>query len=192
MSNPLTDIQEGEPTRVVAGDTWVWKRTDLASDYPLASYTLTYALRREGDGTVKTITAAEASDTYTVTVPATDSNGYAAGVWKWQAYMTRTSDSARVTLDSGTLVVEANGATAADPRTHARKVLDALEARIEGRVTKDVNNYSIGNRSIALMSMEELMAARSKYRREVARENINERARKGLATGRTEVVRFRD
>ena len=49
MSNPLTDMPEGEPKRVVAGDTWTWKRSDLASDYPPASYGLTYALRREGD-----------------------------------------------------------------------------------------------------------------------------------------------
>ena len=31
-----------EPETLVVGDRWVWKRPDLVSDYPTASYALTY------------------------------------------------------------------------------------------------------------------------------------------------------
>ena len=39
-----------EPSTLVAGDRWAWKRTDLGSDYPPASYTLAYEARLEGTG----------------------------------------------------------------------------------------------------------------------------------------------
>lgn len=191
MSNPLTDIAEGEPARVVAGDTWTWMRSDLAADYPTAAWALTYSLRREGDGTVKTITATESGTVYTALVTHTDSANYAAGTWHWQAHMTRASDSARVRVDYGVLVVEANGATAADPRSHAVRTLAAIESLIEGRATKDVNSYSIAGRSLTKMSPDELIQWRDYYRREVAREQRAELARQGKATGRTSVVRFR-
>lgn len=193
MGNPLTDIAEGEPARVVAGDTWMWQRSDLAADYPPAEWTLTYALLREGDATTtKTITASESGDTYGITVAHGTTAAYAAGTWHWQAYMTRTSDSARVTLDKGLLIVEANAATAADPRSHARRMLDAIEALLENRATKDVNSYSIAGRSLTKMSPQELMQWRDTYRREVNSEIASERARKGLADGSTYAVRFRN
>lgn len=191
MSNPLTDIREGEPTRLVAGDTWTWMRSDLAADYPVADWSLAYKMRREGDGTVKTIAATGSGTVYTAATTHTDSSAYTAGTWHWDAYMTRTSDSARVRVATGVLTVEANASSASDPRSHAAKVLSSIEALIEGRATKDVNSYSVAGRSLSKMTPQELMQWRDYYRREVNKEQRLEAQRNGRATGRTTVVRFR-
>ena len=37
-----------EPEVLTIGDRWVWKRTDLGTDYPPSSYAFTYNARLEG------------------------------------------------------------------------------------------------------------------------------------------------
>jgi hypothetical protein len=193
MRNPLIDMPSGEPSEVVAGDTWAWKRADLAADFPPASYTLSYALKREGaTGASTMITAAESGDEYQVTVAAATTATYAAGVWRWEAYATRQSDGARVRVGYGQLIVKPNLAAATtDPRGHAQRMLDAIEALLEGRATKDVNSMSIKDRSLTKMTVQELRDWRDYYRAEVNRQKIAERKRLGKSTGRTMAVRFR-
>ena len=49
-----------EPEVLTIGDRWVWKRTDLGSDYPPSSYALTYKARQQSSGSVSfAITAPE-------------------------------------------------------------------------------------------------------------------------------------
>jgi hypothetical protein len=50
-----------EPTELVAGDMWRWKRSDLNTDYPNSAYTLKYALRLQGAGTTEIEITASAS-----------------------------------------------------------------------------------------------------------------------------------
>ena len=104
--------------------------------------------------------------------------------------MLRTSDSARVAISSGTFTVKPDPATAGDVRSHAVKVLAALEALIEGRATADVSSYSIAGRSLTKLSVDELTKWRAYYRREVRRERDAANAAAGRATGRTQVVSF--
>jgi len=193
MTNPLIDKPEGEPTRLVAGDTWTWKRSDLSDSYPPASYTLSYAFKRDGAAEAPTlITAAETGTIYEVTVPPATTAALAPGAWRWDAYMTRSSDSARVRVGSGSIDVLPNyAASASDTRSHARKMLAAIEALLEGRSVADVASYSIKDRSLTKLTPAELTQWRDYYRREVQREDQAERARQGKATGRTVAVSFR-
>lgn len=62
-----------------------------------------------------------------------------------------------------------------DLRTHARKVLDAIEAVIENRATVDQSSYSIAGRSLTRMPIEELMKFRNIYRAQVAKDEGRER-----------------
>jgi hypothetical protein len=175
----------------VAGDTWVWQRSDLAADFPCATYTLSYSLQREGDVGAPTIVAATgAGNIYQVTVDASTSSNKAAGTWRWTAYMVRAADNARVAVATGTFVVKANPAASFDARSHAVKVLGAIESLIEGRSVSDVNSYSIAGRSLTKLTVNELMSWRAHYRREVKRERNAANAASGKPTGRTQVVRF--
>jgi hypothetical protein len=194
MSNAFdsANYPETEPATIIAGDRIAWKRTDLGGDYPPASYALSYKARLNGAGSTSiSISASESGSEYIVEVGASTSASWTPGTYTWQAYITRSSDSERITVDSGTFQVLANRATAtSDPRSHARIVLDAVEAVIEGRASKDQQSYSIGGRSLARMPITDLLLLRNQYKIEVNREKAAERIANGLDAGNTIRVRF--
>ena len=119
-----------EPEVLTIGDRWVWKRTDVGTDYPPSSYALSYQARLQGAGsTVISITASESDDDYLVEVASASAASYTAGTYSWSAYITRSSDSQRIQIDAGDFVIKTNLATStADPRTHSEKMLDYLES----------------------------------------------------------------
>ena len=166
MSNAFDAVNypTSEPDELIAGDRWAWKRSDL-TDYPVADYALTYSARLEDSGATEIgITASESGSDYVVEVAAATTAAYTVGVYHWQAYITRTSDSERVTVDSGTFEVIADRDNATtDPRSHIKIVLDAIQAVIEGRATKDQESYSIQGRSLSRTSIEDLLMLRDRY-----------------------------
>ena len=183
-----------EPNELVVGDYWAWKRDDLATDYPTNTYSLTYEFHEDsgGGGNHKfTITAVEANDTYYVEVPTTTTDDYSNGDYIWSAYITRTSDSARIQIDEGRTTILHNLAnTNADLRSHAKKVLDAIEAVIEGRATIDQSSFSLGGRSLSRMSVDELMTFRDRYRAEYLKEVKLARIKNKQGSGNTIKVSF--
>lgn len=176
-----------EPEQLVAGDRWAWKRIDLAVDYPPAEYTLKYAARREGtDATEIEIMATGSGSEYVVEVASAQTEDKAPGRYRWQAYITRTSDSQRVTVGTGIFEVIANRDTATtDPRSHARKCLESIEAALEAFAKDAVQSYTIttgnGSRTVTKRDTAELLKLRNHYRSEVAREERIEKLRAGLA-----------
>ena len=192
MTNLLTDIAETEPASFVAGDTVIWKRTDLHDDYPVASYALSYTARLEGSGSTNfSATASEDSTGYTVTLAAATTAGFTTGVYRWQAYITRASDSARVTVDDGRFEVLANRSTStADPRSHAKIMLDKIESILQGRADADVATYTINGRSLTKLTIEELMMWRDRYRAEYRAEQRAEKIANGDGVASKIVVRF--
>ncbi len=175
----------------VAGDTWDWS---LAVDgYPATDgWTLKYYLTPRIAGTQIVLTAATASDGlgYRVQVSPATSAGYAPGMYEWRARVEKAG--AEVTVAQFSLVIQAKvaGLTASDNRSHARKVLDAIEALIETKGTADVIEYSIGSRSIKKMTTAELLPWRDKYRWEVADERARDRIADNLGNPRLAGVRF--
>lgn len=187
-----TNAPTTEPERLIAGDLWQWKRTDLGADYDNASYTLKYSARLENSGSTEIqITATADSSDYLVSVAAATTADYTVGDYHWQAYITRNSDSERLTIDRGTFEVFANrDAATTDPRTHAKIMIDKIESLLEGRADADVASYSIAGRSLTKLTVEELADWRTRYRIEYLREVRAERARNGVGTGSTVHVRF--
>ncbi len=181
-----------EPDELTIGDRWAWKRGDLAADYAVASYSLKYSLRLLGTtATEIEITAAETGGEYVVEVPSATTAAYTAGTYAWQAYITRTSDSERVLVGTGTMKVVANRDIATtDPRTHARKVLDAIEAVLESRATKDQEEYAIAGRSLRRTPIEDLLVLRDRYRADVRAEERAEKIKNGMQGGGRILVRM--
>jgi hypothetical protein len=186
-----TNYPTTEPSDIIAGDRIAWKRSDLDSDYPIASYSLKYSARLENAGSTEIeITATESGSDYIVEVGQATTAAYTAGVYHWQAYIIRTSDSERITVDSGTWEVKANrDAATTDPRNHVKKVLDSIEATIEGRASKDQESYSIAGRSLGRTPIADLILLRDKYRTEYVREQRAERVANGL--GHSGIIKTR-
>ncbi len=55
-----------------------------------------------------------------------------------------------------------------DNRSHVKKTLDALEAMIEGKATKDQQSMSIAGRALARYEIPDLLAWRDRYKAELA------------------------
>jgi hypothetical protein len=169
------------PSSLIAGDTWEWTR-DL-SDYPAGTWTLTYYFTKDG----KQFNAVASADglTHAVSVPAATTATYQAGRYKWQA---RVSDGADAyTVEGGWVEVSANPATStADPRTWARRTLEAVECFLEGNASTAQSSMAIQGRSISRWPLPDLMQLRDKLRQEVRTEEQGSAA--GL--GRNIKVRF--
>ncbi len=183
---------ETEPAKIIAGDRLIFKRSDLNNDYSNASYTLKYSARLEGTGSTEIeITASASGSDYLVEVASATTASYTVGTYRWQAYITRNSDSQRLTIDQGTWEVIANrDAATTDPRTHAAIMVDKIESILEGRADSDVSSYSIQGRSLTKLGIEELMAWRDRYKAELLLEKRKERALNGRGTGAKVLVRF--
>ena len=179
-----------EPTQFTAGDLVEWNKT-LGDYLPSENWALTYALVK--DGKLISITASDSSDVHAVSLSAATTAAYQPGVYHWHSYVTNSGTAARYKIDSGTVEVLPNFAVFVDGydnRSHVKKVLDALEALLEGKASKDQLSYSIAGRSLSRLSPAELLEWRDKYKTEYSKEQRAERIANGLSTSATVKVRF--
>jgi hypothetical protein len=181
-----------EPTQLYVGDRWMWKRTDLGTDYPTASYSLSYVLRPlSNGGSHIDITAAEDGNDYIVEVASATTAGYTYLDYRWYAFITRTSDSQRLEIGSGTVTVYPNRVSSNDdPRTHAEQMVDKIELVLNNRADADVLSYSIAGRSLSKMSPDELVKWRDYYLAERAKERRSEAIKLGKGVNSKILVRF--
>jgi len=171
-----------------AGDTWAWR--DSYPDFKASDgWVLTYSLVNAslkidlpGGG----ITA-DGVD-FAVTVAAITTAGYAPGDYTQVAKVTKSG--AVHTVGSSDLKILPNLSAVTDTRSHARKVLEAIEAVLERRATLDQESYTIGIRSLARTPIPELIKLRDRYRQEVNAEKAAEAIGKGLAPSGRIQVRF--
>ena len=156
----MTDIRTTVPPEVAVGDTVEWKISD--GDYPASTYTLSYALRN-ASGKID-ITATASGEDHLVSEDTSTTGAWTAGTYDYQAYMTSATE--RFLYDTGQIIVlpDFSSNDTYDNRSHVKKVLDALEAVILSKASKDQLSYSIEGRSIARLSPTEIMEWRSVYR----------------------------
>jgi len=187
-----TNAPETEPLTFVLGDFVQWKRTDLTTDYPLATYSAQYVSRLSSGGNTEfTVVGTETGGTYLFTIPSATSADFVAGDYHWQLEIVRTSDSSRIVVQRGDWSIlvdlDVNGS---DPRSHAQIMIGKIESILQGKADSDIGSYSIAGRSLTKMSFAELMDARDKYKAEYAQELIKSRLEVGKPSGSTVKVRF--
>ena len=193
MSNKFdsTNYPSNVPSVLQLGDFWAWKKSNLASDYPTADYSLSYEFNLiDGATPVNfTIGTTESGDEYIVATSNTSS--YTKGEYNWVEYITRTSDNARIKLSEGFTEIQDNYATTnASVRSHAKIVLDAVKAVIENRATMDQSSMSIAGRSLSRMSIDELFTLKDRYQAEYNKEVKQARIANGQGSGNTIKVKF--
>jgi len=167
-------ILESVPSEFIAGDTWRWTR-DFA-DYPAGTWTVTYYF----ENAAQTFNVAGVADgtSHDFTIAAATTADYKAGRYFWSARATDGSVVETITDENGWLEVKTDPAAAGtrDRRSWARRVLDALEATLEGRASTDQMSMSLAGRSISRMSPSELMDWRDRMRAEVRTQEQGDKA----------------
>jgi len=161
------------PESLQVGDTWGWTAT--VADYPATDgWTLKFAFRGYGLSVIDITASADGAD-YEATVLAPVTATYLKGTYKWTAFIEKGTEPEieRYTVGSGTCellpyLAAATGAT--DNRSHAQKMLDAIEAALEAAGPKaDIVSLTVNGKSVQY-KREMLKSMRGDYRREVARE----------------------
>lgn len=187
-----TLVATTEPDAVRAGDTIKWRREDLSGDYPATTWTLKYRFRHPTNSGFEVIAAADGVD-HAVTVAAATSSAWTAGRYQWAAWVE--SGSEKYTIGQGVMEVEpdyrtANAAGVLDDRSHARIVLEAIQAVLEGRATKDQEEYSIGDRQLKRTPIADLLVLRDRYRAEAAAEDVAQKIDSNMGGARRLLVRL--
>jgi len=174
-----------EPKVIYIGDSvsWVVSTPDFpASDYDLAVY-----LRGSGSTAQKFTGSAIDSEGFAVTASVTGSQ---TGSFSW--FLVFVDGADRITIPGGTVDVRPNpsGSGVFDPRSHVQKVLDAIQATIEGRASIDQMSLTINGRSLDRTPLKDLIALMYQYKSLVAQEEADRRISQGLSSGRKILVRF--
>lgn len=174
-----------EPGSLVAGDTVEWTR--CAPDTPAPDWVLAYALFN-ATAAYNFSATADGAD-HKVTLAPNITAPWQPGRYDWTAFATHTATGKRKVIATGAVLIKLNPQQItlgynSDQRSHARRVLDAIEAAIQNRATTaqiDLVRGALNGRAIE-RDPEAMEKLRDKYRAEVAAE---ERA---AAIGRGERV----
>jgi hypothetical protein len=173
-------IPTTEPTSARCGDTWQWRREDLA-DFPASLWTLTYYFR---SATAKfDVVASSDGAKYAVTVAKATTAALVSGVYDWLAVLESATE--RFEADAGRFTLLPNLAKDAlhDGRSFARRMLEAIEAALESRATGDqldMISAGTGDRNIS-RDKDRLMQMRTQFKAEVKAEDDKQRLRNGGA-----------
>jgi len=181
------------PASFRAGDTLAW--TESTSDYPAPTYTLKFSLWKFGEA-VKTIIGVANGADHDFDVAVASSVMFAAGTWKWTAYAEKGSGGTleRYTIGSGEVLINpclASTGSTADLRSHAEKMLDAIEAVQLGRATHAEMSLTINGKAIQYLKPDELIRWRAFFKNEVAEEKRKEDVAQGKSSSRRIVTEFR-
>lgn len=198
-----------EPLEIIIGDTLTWIRRDVeaasqndAGEWEStdilasAGWTLKFsAVGKLGQFAITAAADPDDADDFKFSATAAVTAAYTAGDYKWQ--ITATSGTGptaiRYTIAEGWVTLTDNIAARTalyDNRSHAKKVLDAIEAVLEGRATRQDSSYSIGGRQLQLTPIPDLIKLRVLYKREYENEQTAERIKAGLGSGRKILTRF--
>jgi hypothetical protein len=176
-----------EPTSFIIGETVEWEK--YLSEYPTKKgWNLSYSFRNYSTGF--DITAISKSDHYLVQLSRETTANCKAGNYWWQANIHK--ENIRHIIAEGSLEIKPNLAMVEtyDGRSHVKKVLEALEATILGKASRDQLSYSISGRSLSRLSPAELLKWRDIYKSEYRRELQEERINNGFEAGNIIKIRF--
>jgi len=170
------------PATVTQNTTVSWYRD--AGDFPTADgWTFTYEFR---GSTSLTIVCSVSDGRYLASITPAQTAALTVGDdywWGLYAHKGTGLTLERYEVDRGRLTVARTlGATLVtyDGRSHAKIVLDAIEALIQGKATKDQLDVTVGDRRITRLSPEDIEKWRAFYRSEYERE----KAAEDIAAGR--------
>lgn len=159
MPQPLTRV----PTAIVQGVSvaWTWSNADYL---PADGWGLVYAF--EGPSSLDVAGVVE-GDGFRVDLTTAQTAALLPGFYRWQAFVARAAPTAeRELVAAGALEVcldlEASAATG-QQKSFARRMVEALQAQLEGRATDGQSAMTINGRSISRIPILELEQALTRF-----------------------------
>lgn len=187
------DIPQIEPREAVCGDRFQWTRS--FDDFSAAEWTLTYRLLGKKAGSTIDITAVASGGDFSIDVAPEVTAEYTDDVYYWSAFASKTGD--RKLVAQGRMVLKPDPAgefaEGKDGRSHARKVLEAIEAVIERRSLTDIQRYTLQavGRNVDRSPISDLLKLRDYYVGLVKAEEAQEAINRGESNGDLVLARFR-
>lgn len=152
------------PTTLRAGDSVSW--SDSLADYSsIDGWVLKYALRGPHEIDIE---ATGTGTDHDVVLVRADTEDYLPGEYAWVAYVENVTD--RVTLATGTLNVQPDLVAGSAAPSHAKKMLDAIQAVLEKKASKLQSEYTVDGNMLKFMTYDELIKAMNFYGRLYRRE----------------------
>ena len=133
-------------------------------------YTYTYYLK---DKNGNSITISSNSTHFFVSSSTTST--YIPGMYSYVLYAEKNGERYKLYEDIVNIKADITTANTYDNRTHAQKVLDSINAILENK--DEVEEYTIGGRSIKRMSIDELLKWKKYYTAEVQKEKNKQNIR---------------
>lgn len=180
------------PKIIVAGDTVKWSEP-ATGDYSSPAWTRTVSLRHRTAALSVNVVGVANGGGWDFTLSAVSSAAIAVGTLFYQDYVSK--DAERFTLATGQIECTGNAAAASgqvfDGRTQTETDLDAVRAAIRAKIAGgDVQEYTIGGRSLKKMAMADLLLLETKLKADLQSEKRARRVAAGLGSGRNVFVRF--
>lgn len=178
-----------EPSIFHAGASLTWEKS--APDYPASSgYSLEYVLAGpSGRVVIGSGVITGSGSTFTVTVPMSTTATWPAGEYTWRLFATKTGE--RWHLEDGVVRVVASATGPTDQRTHAKRMVDALEAVLQRKATRDQQEITISGKTLKRMTLEELTVAHAYWTRMYQQELDAAKVAAGMTSRRVIRTRFR-
>jgi len=157
------------PKTILAGDTLKIDLTITNTDLAGFNFRLNMA-GPSGAPIPYTFNAIESNGEYSIYLTPTDTAALQEGFYTYALVATDGTDEYTIEHGSFEVEVRADLNFNSELRSHARKVLDAIEAVLENRATSDVSSYTIAGRSLSRIPIDELLRLRSVYKNMVLKE----------------------
>ena len=169
------------PTELLAGTTLDVNAS--YSDYSSVSYSgVLYFNNASNNYTVSGTSLSDGS--FDFIVSASGTQNFVSGDYNY--YVFAVQGSTKTVADSGSIRIlpAISLGVAVDTRTANKRVLDAVDATLEGRATDDVLNYSIAGRTLAKTPVADLVALKKLYESKVFEEER-------ISNGRSRIVKYK-
>lgn len=163
---------------LIAGDSL--NLLDSPSDYLATDgWILKYRFTPRGTGAAIVLVAVAEGASFRTRATSAVTADFVAGDYTFAKWVEKGTE--RATLETGNFSISPDPAQIAagtDTRSHVEKTLAAIEAMLEGKASKDVQEYTIGDRQLKYFTIGELMVWRDKYRAQLASETATKSGKK--------------
>jgi len=149
-----------------AGASWSW--TESLDDYAASDgWALSIYLKHKTDSTV-TLTSTASGDDFVFDIGTATTSALSEGNYRYQAVAARSGEVEIV--EEGYIDIKALLTADDDTRSDNEIILDAIIATLKGRATKEQESIQFAGRTIAYLSLEELINAKKYFEKEVAKD----------------------